>query len=143
MGDGNHLPSIYFEDDFYKEHGTDYRYLYNVPQMLMFFLHYQMMMMLCTSVCTEAGFGVYPAKCEPLPGYGPSTKISVMKMALGNHKIALEQEYNFAMLKCFDNTKLIKGPMMKDTLRGWDMPTRYWFWSNIYKNLIKANKEVR
>ncbi|RVE41561.1 hypothetical protein evm_013795 [Chilo suppressalis] len=91
----------------------------------------------------QAGFGVYPAKCEALPGLGPSATLSVLRLTRGDPRLALEQEYNFAMLKCFDNTKLIKGPKMKDTLRGWDMPTRYWFWSNIYKNLLKASKEVR
>lgn len=54
-----------------------------------------------------------------------------------------DQEYNFAMIKCYDNEKLIMGPMLKHSMRGWEMPTQYWFWSNIYRNLLKANKEVR
>lgn len=32
---------------------------------------------------------------------------------------------------------------MKDTVNGWDLPTRYWFDTNIYHNLIRSTKEVR
>ncbi|XP_063826066.1 lysophospholipid acyltransferase 7-like isoform X2 [Ostrinia nubilalis] len=133
----------YYEDDFYNIHGSDYRFLYNMPLLVMFFLYSQMIMMLCTSVYTEAGFGVYPAKCEPVPGYGPSKRPSLLKMVASTPDVALEQEYNFAMLKCFQNEKLLMGPKMRDTINGWDMPSRYWFRANIYNNLIHACKEVR
>ncbi|KAM3965091.1 lysophospholipid acyltransferase 7 [Aphomia sociella] len=71
---------IYYEDNFYVNYGTDFRFLYNIPQLIMYYLQYHIVMMLCTSVCTEAGFGVYPAKCQPLPGYGPSVRHSYLKL---------------------------------------------------------------
>ncbi|KAL0883113.1 hypothetical protein ABMA27_016572 [Loxostege sticticalis] len=134
---------IYYEDDFYVQHGSDYRFLYNVPQLASYFLYSQMLMMLCTSVYTESGFGVYPAKCEPVPGHGPTKRDSLLKLVANTPDAALEQEYNFAMLKCFQNEKLLWGPKMKDTVNGWDLPTRYWFDTNIYHNLIRSTKEVR
>ncbi|KAJ8722113.1 hypothetical protein PYW08_004515 [Mythimna loreyi] len=133
----------YNEEAFYFSHGSDYRYLYNIPQMITYVLQCQIVMMLCTSVFTEAGFGVYPTKTQPLPGFGPSAKFSLLKLASTMESVALEQEYNFAMLRCFQNDALLMGPRMRDTLRAWEMPTRYWFWTNTYKNLIKSNKEVR
>ncbi|XP_072949277.1 lysophospholipid acyltransferase 7-like isoform X2 [Epargyreus clarus] len=136
-------PQMYYERAFYIKYGSDFRFLYNIPQLTMYFLHYQIVMLLCTSVCTEAGFGVYPAKCLPIPGYGPSTRFSLLKLAARTPTIAMEEEYNFSMLKCFKNEKLLLGPRMKDTIRSWDMPTRFWFWANMYKNFIKANKEIR
>lgn len=57
--------------------------------------------------------------------------------------VAMEQEYNFSMLRCFENEKLFLGPRMADTMRSWDMPTRYWFRAYAYKNFMKSNKEVR
>ncbi|XP_072949276.1 lysophospholipid acyltransferase 7-like isoform X1 [Epargyreus clarus] len=74
-------PQMYYERAFYIKYGSDFRFLYNIPQLTMYFLHYQIVMLLCTSVCTEAGFGVYPAKCLPIPGYGPSTRFSLLKLA--------------------------------------------------------------
>ncbi|XP_050350473.1 lysophospholipid acyltransferase 7-like isoform X2 [Nymphalis io] len=100
-------------------------------------------MMLCTSVFTEAGFGVYPAKCQPIPGFGPSTHLSFVTLATTSTDVALEEEYNFSMLKCFNIEGLLIGPKMKDTMRSWDMPTRYWFWAYVQKTFIKSNKEVR
>ncbi|XP_053610083.1 lysophospholipid acyltransferase 7-like [Plodia interpunctella] len=131
----------YNADSFYRDHNTDYRFLYNIPLLVMFFLQNQMVMALSTAVCTEAGFGVYPAKCNPLPGHGPSEHTSFMNVVTA--ETALAEEYNFGMLKCFENGKLLLGPKMKDTLRSWDMPTVYWFWINIYKNMSKTNKETR
>ncbi|KAG6456615.1 hypothetical protein O3G_MSEX009818 [Manduca sexta] len=136
-------PEIYYDGDFYIEYGTDFRYLYNIPQLIMYFLHFQIVMMLCTSVATETGFGVFPAKCLPLPGYGPSAHFSLLKLAAATPDIAMQQEYNFSMLKCYENEKLLIGPRMKDTMRSWDMPTQYWFWAYVYKNMTKANHEVR
>uniref|UniRef100_A0A2A4IYZ5 Lysophospholipid acyltransferase 7 n=1 Tax=Heliothis virescens TaxID=7102 RepID=A0A2A4IYZ5_HELVI len=134
---------VYYENDFYLKHGTDFRYLYNIPQMFIYVLQYQVLMMLCTSVCTETGFGVYPTKTQPLPGHGPSTRFSLLNLATVTEEVALEQEYNFAMLRSFENEKLLIGPRMRDTLRGWDMSTRYWFWAYTYKGMVKTNKEVR
>ncbi|CAK1551110.1 unnamed protein product [Leptosia nina] len=137
-------PEFYYTEEFYTGgYGTDFRYLYNIPQLMSYFLQYQITMLLCTSVCTETGFGVYPAKCLPVPGFGPSARFSLLKIAAATSEAAMEEEYNFSMLKCFDHEKLLIGPKMKDTIRSWDMPTRYWFWANIYKNSLKANKEVR
>ncbi|CAH0691875.1 unnamed protein product [Spodoptera exigua] len=121
----------------------DYRYLYNIPQMLAYVLQYQVVILLCTSVYTEAGFGVYPTKTQPLPGHGPSARYSLLQLATVKEQVALEQEYNFAMLRSFENEKLLIGPRMRDTLRCWDMSTRYWFWAHTYKGISKANKEVR
>ncbi|XP_075978117.1 membrane-bound acylglycerophosphatidylinositol O-acyltransferase frj-like isoform X2 [Anticarsia gemmatalis] len=134
---------MYHNDVFYKSYGADNRYLYNLPQMMMYYLQYQVIMMLCTSVCTEAGFGVYPAKCQSLPGHGPSMKFSLLKLASSTNEVALEQEYNFGVLRTFENDKVIFGPMMRDTLRGWDMSVRYWFWAHTYKNMVRANNEVK
>uniref|UniRef100_A0A2H1V1D5 Lysophospholipid acyltransferase 7 n=1 Tax=Spodoptera frugiperda TaxID=7108 RepID=A0A2H1V1D5_SPOFR len=134
---------VYYDDDFYSKHGTDYRYLYNIPQLVSYVLQYQVVMMLCTSVCTEAGFGVYPTKTQPLPGHGPSARFSLLHLAAVTEEVALEQEYNFAMLRSFENEKLLIGPRMRDTLRGWDMSARYWFWAHTYKGMSKARKEVR
>ncbi|XP_047029773.1 lysophospholipid acyltransferase 7-like [Helicoverpa zea] len=134
---------VYHENDFYLKHGTDFRYLYNIPQMFIYVLQYQVVMMLCTSVCTESGFGVYPTKTQPIPGHGPSARFSLLNLATITEEVALEQEYNFAMLRSFENEKLLIGPRMRDTLRGWDMPTRYWFWAHTYKGMVKTNKEVR
>ncbi|KAH9644907.1 hypothetical protein HF086_007995 [Spodoptera exigua] len=134
---------VYYENDFYFKHGTDYRYLYNIPQMLAYVLQYQVVILLCTSVYTEAGFGVYPTKTQPLPGHGPSARYSLLQLATVKEQVALEQEYNFAMLRSFENEKLLIGPRMRDTLRCWDMSTRYWFWAHTYKGISKANKEVR
>ncbi|CAG4971840.1 unnamed protein product [Colias eurytheme] len=134
---------FYYKQQFYDDYGTDFRYLYNIPHLITYFLKYQITMLLCTSVCTESGFGVYPAKCLPIPGYGPSARFSLLKIVATTSDAAVEEEYNFSMLKCFDNEKLLMGPKMKDSVRSWDMPTRYWFWANVYKNSLKANKEVR
>ncbi|XP_073956365.1 lysophospholipid acyltransferase 7-like isoform X1 [Choristoneura fumiferana] len=134
---------VYNDRDFYDNYGSDYRFISNMPRLIMYFFKYQIIMMLCTSICTETGFGVYPAKCMPTPGHGPTTEFSLLKMAAGSPEVALQQEYNFAMLKCFDNQKLVMGPKMKDTVRGWDMPTRYWFWTYTYKNMVKSNSTVR
>ncbi|XP_045448229.1 lysophospholipid acyltransferase 7-like, partial [Melitaea cinxia] len=136
-------PELYEEDVFYNTYGADFRYLYNVPQLIMYVLHYQAVMMMCTSVFTEAGFGVYPAKCQPIPGFGPSAHFSFVTLATTSTDIALNEEYNFSMLKCFNNEGLLIGPKMKDTMRSWDMPTRYWFWAYVQKAFIKSNKEVR
>ncbi|XP_050350471.1 lysophospholipid acyltransferase 7-like isoform X1 [Nymphalis io] len=136
-------PELYYEDVFYNIYGADFRYLYNIPQLTMYFLHWQTVMMLCTSVFTEAGFGVYPAKCQPIPGFGPSTHLSFVTLATTSTDVALEEEYNFSMLKCFNIEGLLIGPKMKDTMRSWDMPTRYWFWAYVQKTFIKSNKEVR
>ncbi|KOB72502.1 putative leukocyte receptor cluster lrc 4 [Operophtera brumata] len=100
----------------------------------------QIIMLLSTSVCTEAGFGVYPAEYLPLPGLGPSVRHNLLKKT---PNIALTQEYNFSMLKCFEHDRLLIGPRMKDTLKSWDMSTRYWFWAHIYKNLLNADKYMK
>ncbi|XP_045773317.1 lysophospholipid acyltransferase 7-like [Maniola jurtina] len=134
---------LYFNDVFYKVYSGEVRYLYNVPHLTMYFLHHQAVMMLCTSVFTETGFGVYPAKCHPIPGFGPSTRLSLLAVASGSTDVALEEEYNFSMIKCFDNEAVVMGPKMRDTMRGWDMPTRYWFWAYAQKASLKSNKEVR
>ncbi|XP_052753456.1 lysophospholipid acyltransferase 7-like isoform X2 [Galleria mellonella] len=146
-------PQIYYDDNFYVNYGTDHRFLYNISQLMRHFFQCHIVLMLCTSVATEAGFGVYPAKCQPLPGYGPSVQYSFLKLVYANRIIhmtdtpgvALMQEYNFSMLKCFENEKLLIGPKMKDTVRCWDMSTQYWFWAYIYKNLTKtkASKEIK
>ncbi|CAH0715512.1 unnamed protein product, partial [Brenthis ino] len=136
-------PKLYFEDVFYDTHGADFRYLYNIPQLIMYFLHYQAIMMLCTSVFTETGFGVYPAKCQPVPGFGPTCRLSFLALATSSPDVAMEEEYNFTMLKCFNNETLLSGPKMKDTMQSWDMPTRYWFWAYVHKTFLKSNKEVR
>ncbi|KAJ8731320.1 hypothetical protein PYW07_004484 [Mythimna separata] len=134
----------YNETSFYYSHGSDYRYLYNVPLMMAYVLQYQIVMLLCTSVFTEAGLGIYPTKTQPLPGHGPTTKFSLLNLAATTEEVALEQEYNFAMLRSFQNETLLLGPRMRDTLRAWDMPTRYWFWTHTYKNMVvRSNKDVR
>ncbi|XP_050682481.1 lysophospholipid acyltransferase 7-like isoform X2 [Leptidea sinapis] len=135
---------MYYTKKFYTNFGSDFRYLYNIPHLVMHFLYHQIIMLLCTSVCTEAGFGVYPAICTPLPGAGPTTRISILKV-LRNESTekAFEEEYNFSAIKCFHTERVIMGPRMRDTIRSWYMPTRFWFWANIYKSVIKANKEVR
>lgn len=76
-----HFFQMYFNDVFYETYGTDNRYLYNIPQLAMYCLHYEVILMLCTSVCTESGFGVYPAKCIAVPGHGPTTNIGMLKLA--------------------------------------------------------------
>ncbi|XP_023946394.2 lysophospholipid acyltransferase 7-like [Bicyclus anynana] len=134
---------LYFDDAFYNIFSAEVRYLYNLPHLTMYFLRHQAVMMMCTSVFTETGFGVYPAKCNPLPGYGPSARLSFLDVAANSTKAALEEEYNFSMIKCYNNEGVIMGPKMRDTMRGWDMPTRYWFWAYIEKSLVKSNKEVR
>ncbi|XP_013194396.2 lysophospholipid acyltransferase 7 [Amyelois transitella] len=134
-------PQIYDDSSFYRNHNTDYRFVYNIPLLAMFFFYSQMLMALCTAVCTEAGFGIYPARCTPLPGHGPSEHPSFLNIA--TPEMALAEEYNFGMLKCFENNKLLLGPRMKDTLRSWEMPTIYWFWFYVYKNITKTNKEIR
>ncbi|XP_049873463.1 lysophospholipid acyltransferase 7-like [Pectinophora gossypiella] len=136
-------PDAYYDDEFYKSFGSESRYLYNVPQLAMYFLHYQTIMLLCTSVCTESGFGVYPVKCQPVPGHGPTAGGSLLKLASTTTDVALQQEYNFSMLKCFDNEKILFGPKMRDTIRSWDMSTRYWFSTYMYKQFFKTNKEIR
>ncbi|CAK1580311.1 unnamed protein product [Parnassius mnemosyne] len=136
-------PQMYDEKRFYLIYGTDFRYLYNIPLLLMYYLQIETVVMLSTGVCTEAGFGAYPAKCQPLPGCGPSSQYSVLNVITKTPEAALEQEYNFAMLNSFDTEKLLLGPKMKDTIRGWDMSIRYWFWAYAYRKFIKANKEVR
>lgn len=73
---------IYYQDNFYVEYGADSRYLYNLPHLVMYCLQHQIVMTLCSSICTEVGFGVYPAKCIPLPGHGPSARLSLLKLAL-------------------------------------------------------------
>ncbi|CAH0585680.1 unnamed protein product [Chrysodeixis includens] len=135
--------SVYDENDFYVSYGTDFRYLYNIPQMLTYVLQYQMVMFLCSAVCTETGFGVYPTKTLPLPGHGPTTRFSLLDLAIAKEEVALQQEFNFAMLKSFENEKLVIGPRMRDTLRGWDMSIRYWFWAHTYKNIVSTSKEAR
>lgn len=52
-----------------------------MPQLIMFFLKYQIVMLLCTAVCTESGFGVYPAKTQPVPGHGPTVSLGLLKRA--------------------------------------------------------------
>lgn len=69
--------------------------------------------------------------------------VNILNIVIRSPAKALEQEYNFSMLICFENDRLLIGPRMKDTLKSWDMSTRYWFWANIYKNLMTADKEVR
>ncbi|VVC89225.1 unnamed protein product [Leptidea sinapis] len=135
---------MYYTKKFYTNYGSDFRYLYNIPHLVMHFLYHQIIMLLCTSVCTEAGFGVYPAICTPLPGAGPTTRISILKV-LRNESTekAFEEEYNFSAIKCFHTERVIMGPRMRDTIRSWYMPTRFWFWANIYKSVIKANKEMK
>ncbi|XP_052753455.1 lysophospholipid acyltransferase 7-like isoform X1 [Galleria mellonella] len=73
-------PQIYYDDNFYVNYGTDHRFLYNISQLMRHFFQCHIVLMLCTSVATEAGFGVYPAKCQPLPGYGPSVQYSFLKL---------------------------------------------------------------
>ncbi|CAB3222007.1 unnamed protein product [Arctia plantaginis] len=134
---------IYYQDNFYVEYGADSRYLYNLPHLVMYCLQHQIVMTLCSSICTEAGFGVYPAKCNPLPGHGPSARLSLLKLAASNNDVALEQEYNFAVLRSFEFDKMVFGPKMQDTLRAWDISTRYWFYAHAYKNTCKAQKQIR
>ncbi|KAJ0176596.1 hypothetical protein K1T71_007775 [Dendrolimus kikuchii] len=74
---------------------------------------------------------------SPIGGHIGSNRIA------DTRDVALEQEYNFTMLKCFENDKLLLGPRMKNTVKSWDMPTRYWFGTYIYKNMLLSNKEVR
>ncbi|XP_026327538.1 uncharacterized protein LOC113235835 isoform X2 [Hyposmocoma kahamanoa] len=74
-------PNIYFQSQFYELYDTDFRYLYSVPHLIMYFLKHQIVMLLCTSVCTETGFGVYPAKTQPVPGHGPTMSLGLLKMA--------------------------------------------------------------
>ncbi|XP_032517578.2 lysophospholipid acyltransferase 7-like [Danaus plexippus] len=139
----NYSPELYYKDIFYTTYGADSRYLYNIPQLVLNVLEYEAIMMLSTSVFTETGFGVYPAKCQPIPGYGPSAQFSFLTLASASPDIAIEEEYNFSMLKCFDNERLILGPKMRMTMRAFDMPTRFWFWAYVQKSFIKSNKEVR
>ncbi|KPI94376.1 Lysophospholipid acyltransferase 7 [Papilio xuthus] len=98
--------------------------------------------LLGTAVCTESGFGLYPVKCAPLPGSGPSTHYSVINLITKTPDAASEQEYNVQMLNSFEIEKLILGPKMKDTMRGWDMSIRYWYWAYAYRKFIKANKQI-
>ncbi|XP_045536646.1 lysophospholipid acyltransferase 7 [Papilio machaon] len=134
---------MYEENRFYTHFGTDYRYLFNIPLLLMFYLNTEMIALLGTAVCTESGFGLYPVKCAPLPGSGPSTHYSVINLITKTPDAASEQEYNVQMLNSFEIEKLILGPKMKDTMRGWDMSIRYWYWAYAYRKFIKANKQVR
>ncbi|XP_039753349.1 lysophospholipid acyltransferase 7-like [Pararge aegeria] len=134
---------FYFDDAFYEAYSGEVRYLYSVPQLTIYFLQHQAVMMLCTSVFTETGFGVYPAKCHPIPGFGPSARLSFLNIASSSAEVALEEEYNFSMIKCFNNEAVIMGPKMRDTMRGWDMPTRFWFWAYAHKASLKSNREVR
>ncbi|XP_004932164.3 lysophospholipid acyltransferase 7 isoform X1 [Bombyx mori] len=142
-------PTVYNNEKFYEDYAVDIRYLYNIPQLLMYYLQCQIINLLCTSVAVESGFGLYPAKCQPIPGYGPSTNLNLMKSAYGNEVFSdspdalIHYEFSFGMLKCYDNEKLIFGPKMKNTISSWDMPTRYWFFTNIYKRFSKSNAEVR
>ncbi|KAJ2949136.1 hypothetical protein O0L34_g6077 [Tuta absoluta] len=135
-------PPLYYQDDFYR-FGTDFRFLYNLPQLILFFLRCQLIMLLCTCVFTETGFGVYPAKSMPAPGHGPTCAGSLLNLASTQTDIALKQEYNFAMLKCFRYDKVIFGPKMRHTLSGWDISTRYWFSTYIYKEMPIKNKEMK
>lgn len=66
-----------------------------------------------------------------------------MLHSASNNDVALEQEYNFAVLRSFELDKLVFGPKMQDTLRGWDISIRYWFYSHAYKNTCKAQKQIR
>lgn len=72
---------VYYENEFYTSYGTDFRYLYNIPQLLTYVLQYQVVMFLCSAVCTETGFGVYPTKTLPMPGHGPTTRFSLLELA--------------------------------------------------------------
>ena len=47
------------------------------------------------------------------------------------------------MIRSFENEKLLMGPRMKDSLKGWDMSSRYWFWKYAYKGMIRGNRDVR
>ncbi|XP_047991567.1 lysophospholipid acyltransferase 7 [Leguminivora glycinivorella] len=134
----SHYPlSTYEDDDFYTNYGSDYRFLFSMSQLMIYYLESQIILMITTSACSEAGFGVYPAKSMAIPGAG-STRV-----VPGPELPPDKEEYNFAMLKCFDNEKILMGPRMKDTIHGWDMATRYWFAQYIVKNLINNNFEVR
>ncbi|XP_068633712.1 lysophospholipid acyltransferase 7-like [Battus philenor] len=134
---------MYEESSFYSHTGMDFRYLSNIPMLLMFYLYTEIIAQLSAAVCTETGFGIYPSKCTPLPGSGPSTHYSVINLVQKTPETALEQEYNLNMLNCYEVEKLIIGPKMRDTIRGWDMSIRYWFLAYAYRKFIKANKEVR
>ncbi|XP_041979531.1 lysophospholipid acyltransferase 7-like isoform X2 [Aricia agestis] len=131
---------LYQSPAFYTKYGMDFRFLYNIPLSIMYVLRYEAAAFLVTSVCTETGFGVYPQKSLPIPGHGPMESTDILPAI---DKDEIEEEFSFASLKCFSNKKVLVGPRMKDTIRGWDMPTRYWFWANIYKGLIRSNKEIR
>ncbi|XP_061716162.1 lysophospholipid acyltransferase 7-like [Cydia pomonella] len=133
----NYPISMYEDDEFYTNYGTDYRFLFCMPQLVIYYLESQIILMITTSACSGAGFGVYPAKAMAVPGAGPTRPV------VGPELPPDKEEYNFSMLKCFDNEKILMGPKMKDTIRGWDMATRYWFAQYIIKNLINNNFEVR
>ncbi|XP_063383481.1 lysophospholipid acyltransferase 7-like [Cydia fagiglandana] len=133
----NYPISTYEDDEFYTNYGTDYRFLFCMPQLVIYYLESQIILMITTSTCSGAGFGVYPAKSVAVPGAGPTRPV------VGPELSPDKEEYNFSMLKCFDNEKILMGPKMKDTIRGWDMATRYWFAQYIVKNLINNNFEVR
>ena len=93
---------LYNEDIFYDTYGADFRYLYNIPQLAMYFLYYQAVMMLCTSVFTETGFGVYPAQCQPIPGYGPTSRLSFLTLAY------VSTFMFFKILKCYSTLRKFK-----------------------------------
>ncbi|XP_063624112.1 lysophospholipid acyltransferase 7-like [Cydia splendana] len=133
----NYPISMYEDDEFYTNYGTDYRFLFCMPQLVIYYLESQIILMITTSTCSGAGFGVYPAKSMAVPGAGPTRPV------VGPELTPDKEEYNFSMLKCFDNEKILMGPKLKDTIHGWDMATRYWFAQYIVKNLINNNFEVR
>ncbi|KAK4874614.1 hypothetical protein RN001_013974 [Aquatica leii] len=133
--------SYALSDEFYNDRSWLYRFWYCWPNFFIFRMRLYTAMLLSECICTMAGMGAYPSKCQSRPGQGPSTNFEEMKTIVQNPERLKTEKYNFQTIHNIDPYGSDFCTTFREGIKHWNICVQYWFAVNIYKRF--PNKKFR
>ncbi|KAL3274405.1 hypothetical protein HHI36_015798 [Cryptolaemus montrouzieri] len=120
-------------DEFYNQRSWLYRYWYIWPNFFTFRMRMYIGLVLSECVCTMAGLGVYPEKCKPKPGHGPSEEFLHIKEISENKDLLSKEKYNYDTIKNINPYGADFCVTYREGMKHWNICVQYWLAMNIYK----------
>ncbi|KAF5285875.1 hypothetical protein FQA39_LY04336 [Lamprigera yunnana] len=128
-------------DEFYNEHSLMYRFWYCWPTFFIFRMRLYIAMLLSESICTMAGLGAYPLKCQSRPGQGPTVELEEIKNIAHSKTQLMAEQYNFETIHNINPYGSDFCTTFRDGIKNWNICVQYWFAVNVYKRF--PNKKFR
>ncbi|XP_045477551.1 lysophospholipid acyltransferase 7 [Harmonia axyridis] len=120
-------------DEFYQERSWLYRYWYIWPNFFTFRMRIYTGLVLSECACTMAGLGIYPEKCKPKSGEGPTENIAHIKEISKNKELLSKEEYNYDCIKNINPYETDFCVTYREGMKHWNICIQYWLAVNVYK----------